>query len=500
METVTENGENAFSTTSNANLDLFVSLVRSIETERLIVLLEKSWVHDPELTLKMILYARDRYGAGEKFLSFRMMVWLMYRFKNLYSLNLREFVKLGKLHDLLRFIRAKQIMSLNYDEEIDYFIELLKDNNHNAFKWAPSEGKEFNDISKIFRNRLNMNAKQYRQFLTAGRKQKFLIEPILCQKIDTEVNFSKVPSQAMFKYKNTLSSEKNHLHEQYISYLRKVEQGEVKINSGTLMPYQLINETDQASNILWNDLIKNLKNGDNEQLKNSIAICDVSGSMAVSVGQGVSAIDVAISLSLVLAELSNHRKIISFSKEPTLLNIPEDTLLTDKVHMILRAPWGMNTDIIAVFKMILEKEIDVKYIFVFTDMQFDMAVSNNDQYETSYDKCSELFAQVGKKIPQVIYWNVSNSRSAFPVQQGKRGTALLSGFSSALFKSILNGDDISPVTLMKRIIDPYNIVYQVEERKAGLIPWEKIEPKLMSRAKNRLKRKKVMSEFNSESD
>lgn len=483
METITENGENAFFTTANANLDLFASLVRSIETERLIDLLEKSWLQDSELTLKMILYTRDRHATGEKFLSFRMMVWLMYRFENLYHLNLREFVKLGKLHDLLRLIRAKQIMNLNFDEEIDYFIELLKNGDHNAFKWAPSEGKEFSDISKIIRKRLNMNAKDYRRFLTAGRKEKFLIEPILCQRINTEVDFSKVPSQAMLKYKKTFSNEKNHLHEQYSSYLERVQNGEVKINSGTLMPYQLINQTDESSNILWNDLIKKLEGSSNDQLKNSIAICDVSGSMKNSVGQGIQAIDVAISLSLVLAELSSHRKIISFSEEPTLLNIPENTPLIDKVYSIRRAPWGMNTDIIAVFKLILEKEIDVKNIFVFTDMQFDQAVSNKGEFETSYDKCAELFNQVGKRIPQVIYWNVASAQSAFPVQKGKRGTALISGFSSALFKSILNGDDISPLSMMKRIIEPYNIVYQEDERKSGLIPWEKIEPQLRSKEK-----------------
>jgi len=485
METLTENGENAFSTTLNANVDLFVSLVRSIDTEKLIDLLEKSWIQDPELTLKIILYARDRHALGEKFLSFRMMVWLMYRFENLYNLNFKEFVKLGKLHDLLRLIRAKQVLKKNYNVEVDYFIQLLKDGEHSAFKWAPSEGKEFNDIAKIIRQRLNMNAKQYRQFLTAGRKQKFLIEPVLCQRLDQVVDFSKVPSQAMFKYKKTFQKEENHLNQQYKAYLEKVVKGEAKINSGTLMPYQLINQTDETSNILWDDLIKRLENGNTDYLKNSIAVCDVSSSMEIRVGVGVTAMDVAISLSLVLSELSSHRKIITFSQTPTLIEIPNNKNLTEKFSIIRSAPWGMNTDIFAVFKLILEKEIDVKNIFIFTDMQFDKAVTNAANYQTSYDKCCELFNQAGKKIPQVIYWNVAAAQSALPVQNGQAGTALLSGFSTTFFKSFLDGDDITPVGIMKKIINQYNIVYQEEKRELGFIPWSEIEPRLKSKEKRR---------------
>lgn len=497
METKTENGENAFSTTSDYNLDFFVSLVRSVETNRLIDLLESSWVHNPELTLKMILYARDcRNGGGEKFLSLRMMIWLMCRYEKIYSLNLREFVNMGKLHDLLRLIRVKQFLKLPFGEEIAYFIELLKAGKHNAFKWAPSEGKEFNDIAKIFRHHLNMSAKEYRQFLTAGRKKELLIENILCQKIEGDVDFSKIPSQAMFKYKKSLLKSTHPLHEQYRSYLDKVEKGEAKINTGTLMPYQMINQTDETSNILWNDLIKNLAG--NEELKNSIAVCDVSGSMGSFVGGEIKAMDVAISLSLVIAELSSHRQIITFSESPTLLNIPENTRLADKVKYIRNAPWGMNTNILATFKLIFEKNIDVKYIFIFTDMQFDFAVSKSNEFETSYDKCAKIFEEAGRKIPQIIYWNVSSAQTALPVQKGKCGTSLISGFSSALFKSILDGDDISPLAMMKKILNPYKITYQDGiERKPGIIPWDDIEPKIKAKPKITVKAEDVRIDYDS---
>lgn len=492
METTTENGENAFSTTTDANLDLFASLIRTTETEKLVDLLEKSWLHNPELTLKMILYTRDcRNGGGEKFLSFRMMAWLMFRFLSVYNANLAEFVKMGKFHDLLRLIRVKQILKLDFEHEIRIFLKALRAENHLAFKWAPSEGKEFSDLSKIFRQRLNMDAKTYRKFLTEGRKKILLVESILCQKLEGTVDFSKIPSQAMMKYRNTFNNEGNFLNSQYQAYLEKVRTGEEKINSGTLMPYQMIKQNDETSDLLWNDLINKI---DSEELKNSIAVCDVSGSMDCSVGENISAMDVAISLSLVLAEVSNHRKIITFSAQPTLLDIPVASL-SEKVNLIRKAPFGMNTDIIAVFKLILEKEIDVKNIFVFTDMQFDYCVTNVREYETSYDKCAKLFDEVGRKIPNVIYWNVSGAQSAHPVQKGKKGVSLLSGFSSALFKSVLDGDDISPLSVMKKVLELYNVVYQEVERRTGLIPWTEIELNLRSKAKGSGKKPDTGSEL-----
>jgi hypothetical protein len=45
-----------------------------------------------------------------------------------------------------------------------------------------------------------------------------------------------------------------------------------------------------------------------------------------------------------------------------------------------------------------------------------------------------------------------------------RGTALVSGFSPALLTSLLAGDDLSPVTMMNRVVNPerlridYNII------------------------------------------
>jgi hypothetical protein len=41
-----------------------------------------------------------------------------------------------------------------------------------------------------------------------------------------------------------------------------------------------------------------------------------------------------------------------------------------------------------------------------------------------------------------------------PVKYDESGTALVSGFTPALLTSLLAGDDLSPVTMMNRVVNP----------------------------------------------
>ena len=51
-------------------------------------------------------------------------------------------------------------------------------------------------------------------------------------------------------------------------------------------------------------------------------------------------------------------------------------------------------------------------------------------------------------MPDIIYWNIQSRNSNFPVRFDEKGTALISGLSPSIVKSVLGGEDMSPVKIM----------------------------------------------------
>ena len=51
-------------------------------------------------------------------------------------------------------------------------------------------------------------------------------------------------------------------------------------------------------------------------------------------------------------------------------------------------------------------------------------------------------------MPELVFWNLNGRKGNVPVKFDQHGTALVSGFSPALLKSILACKDMSPLNLM----------------------------------------------------
>jgi len=68
--------------------------------------------------------------------------------------------------------------------------------------------------------------------------------------------------------------------------------------------------------------------------------------------------EVAIALGLLVSEISSpayaHR-CLTFSSEPTWVELSEDMSLDEKVKKMQSAPWGMNTN----FELAMEKILEV---------------------------------------------------------------------------------------------------------------------------------------------
>ena len=141
--------------------------------------------------------------------------------------------------------------------------------------------------------------------------------------------------------------------------------------------------------IMWQKLLeKGFKN--DWGLEQCIVVADGSGSMFTKVSEktNVRAIDVCNSLAIYFAEqLSGvfHNKAITFSARPQFIDLAKGENLKEKLEIMLAYDEVANTNIEAVFMMLLEmakdnhvpKEQLPKQILIISDMEFDIVQYNN---------------------------------------------------------------------------------------------------------------------------
>ncbi|KAG7611687.1 Uncharacterized conserved protein UCP015417 vWA [Arabidopsis suecica] len=98
------------------------------------------------------------------------------------------------------------------------------------------------------------------------------------------LKYNRVPSVAMKNYKKLFEE---HDSERFTEFLEDVKSGKKKIAAGALLPHQIINQLEddsgsevgaEVAELQWARMVDDLaKKG---KLKNSLAVCDVSGSMS----------------------------------------------------------------------------------------------------------------------------------------------------------------------------------------------------------------------------
>jgi hypothetical protein len=164
--------------------------------------------------------------------------------------------------------------------------------------------------------------------------------------------------------------------------------------------------------------------------------------------------DVAISLGMYISERSEGNfkdAFITFSENPQLQYLKGD--LKQRLNQLMRADWGMSTNIEKVFQLILtqakknnvSEDMMPTKIMILSDMQFNEAT---DRYSTSYDMIEKMYEKEGYKKPSVIFWNLNGRGGNFPVEFDKEGTALVSGFSPSILKSIIKGKNMTPESIL----------------------------------------------------
>ena len=171
-----------------------------------------------------------------------------------------------------------------------------------------------------------------------------------------------------------------------------------------------------------------------------IAMVDVSGSMS---GDPLYA---AVALGIRIAETSAiGKRVMTFSANPTWVNLDGHDDFFPQVETISRADWGMNTNFHAALNTILDaiiqsqmppEDVQDMVLVVLSDMQMDAGDKCDKQvlYDTMKAKYEAAGIRVhGKpyKPPHILFWNL-RSTSGFPTLSTQTNCSMMSGFSPSL--------------------------------------------------------------------
>ena len=455
--TVTENGMVTSKSTLSATLDLFFVIgairkqINTIEgTQRIIAKFEAARNEDSLITRKILFWSRDiRGGAGERE-AFRTLI--RYAAKN-YPQDVIDNIHLiseyGRWDDLFCLFNTPV-----ESNAIELIINSLKDESKRSLlaKWLPRLGGKVGDrkkhIANKVRNAMGLTPKEYRKMLVELTN---VVETPMCAKEFDKINYEHVPSLAMSRYSKAFFKNDP---TRFGEYKTALEKGEAKVNASAVYPYDITKNLSYGDSGLAVEQWKALPNyleGSNERV---LPVCDVSGSMDTTVGGNTTAMQVCISLGLYISERNEgpfKDAFITFSSRPQLQYLTGD--LKSRYRQLENAEWGMSTDLEATFDLVLNQakkhNIDAEEmptcILIMSDMEFNQATRTSD---TAIDMIRRKYEDSGYEMPKVVFWNIASRQDNFPVKSDENGTALVSGFSPSILKTVLAGNAMNPVQIM----------------------------------------------------
>lgn len=469
---VTENGAVGYRTSGKELLDLnfAVSSLRRATPADIAARFTRAFFEDQVTAMKWLFFARDiRGGLGERRL-FRVVLEYMAK-------NSPEYVK-PVIRLVPEYGRWDDLWCL-FDTDLqgdvlDVVCAQLKEdianmNSGNSVsllaKWLPSLHSSSADkrrYAKLICGYIGIQEWDYRRALSALRTKLDIVEKKMSAKEWDEIKYEAVPSRANLIYNSAFL---RHDEERRRDFLSKLEKGETKINASTLFPHDIVHRytnggwgrtvkaLDQTLEALWKSLPDTV-NG----CGNTIVVADGSGSMTSRVGGGnVTALDVANALAIYFAERSSGQfkdNYITFSENPRLVDFSHGKTLRDKIRIALSHNEMANTNIEAVFDLILDTAIknnmsqsDIPHnILIISDMEFDgCAVTNTRRrgYRCVDDRLftvlAQRYADAGYQLPRLVFWNVNSRTGTIPVKENDLGVALVSGFSTNIVKMVMSG-------------------------------------------------------------
>lgn len=521
--TTTENGALTYKSTGTKVLD-FYSRVGSMHTQPIVAekLFDEAYSENESLAVLTLFWLRDiLQGSGQMYLFRRLFARLVIKNRKLAIDLLPLIPAYGRWDDVLALCDTS-IKDQAYALYAKTLIADAKEANGKnigkarislASKWAGTEGsgKTSRKYARLLRAALAkelhtlFTSQDYRNLITFLRSHLDLVETKLVNKDLASIDYKKLPSKAIHKYgKSKVRKGKNSTqpgvfrrrdYQRYSTFLadqrKKVERGEkLDIKANTLMPYEIVvnlrklqgstrsncvlrsnnlqyRATDPLAELQW----EALPNYFPEPI-NAVFIADTSGSMSDMVATNVTAMDVAISVALYGATKNKSDAwkdmVITFSHSPEVVDLSKYSNIAQKLCAIYNTDTGNDTNLQAVFDLILARakkyklsNADMpKYIVIASDLQFNNLVGIST---TNHKAIIKAYKDAGYTAPNIIYWRIGGTVQESPVQFNANGVGLVSGFSATNYATLFEAKVIQPVQVMldKLLSERYQPIQQV---------------------------------------
>lgn len=459
----TDNGAVTLATSGNKLVDLFF-LFGASRGKNLTEAYKNAYDMDPILTTKLALWGRDiRGGAGERELFLQYLRWL----STYDSECVEQVINSGLIHEVGRYkdylVFAEPDMYALFDNKLfklaaTQIAKGLSDPARVglASKWMPVQGR----VAMLLAKHFGMTPRNWRKRIVSGRN---VVEQQMCAKEWASIKFEQVPSLAMTRY---LKAFKKRTPETLEVYKASLVKGETKVNASAVYPYDIIHSLHSGGDKVvlekqWEALPDYMND------RKVLPVVDVSGSMGSKIAGQISAMDVAVSIGLYIATKQKNEfnnVVMSFSSESEITKLKKKNL-ADQANEVRGIHWGMSTNLQAAFSNLLEfgKKFKVSQedmpetILIISDMEFDSCASLDNRYgpkyATNFEEIEKRYAASGYKRPNIVFWNVNGRVGNSPVSFKQDGTALVSGFSPSIMKSILTGENLTPESIMLNTIN-----------------------------------------------
>ena len=348
----------------------------------------------------------------------------------------------------------------------------------NILKQVFKEFKELGGDDAPFKN--------YRQKISYLRKKLEVSETLMSANQWDKIDPKKVPSECIRRHKKAFLNETNRGKERYPLSIRKecrkkfmqaAEKKDVKSAVVDLpaLVREVIGQSPLKNKKIMSDSerimldaqaaahVEHLKGTMKGNLGSILPVVDTSGSM---VGTPM---NVAIGLGLFAAYVAHPlfaNRMITFSERPEWIVVDPSEGWTANVCTVSRAPWGLSTNLVAVINMIMSclqlatpplQPEEIPRVIIFSDMQFDYC--GETLWATHCDVIKAKFRDMGRLLVgrdydlRITYWNLRADTKSYPTTCNTLGISMLSGYSTNLLKSIMQGDfNKSPLDVLLDIL------------------------------------------------
>jgi len=427
--------------------------------ESALSLFQKTWIVDKAISLKLLFWLRDcRGGAGNRSATRECLKWVANHNPEWIEANIGWIPLVGRWDDLRSLFGTPVEKAA-----ISLWTEALRNKDVLAAKWADRKDKPL-------KKGLALTVGDFRRMLAKIRSP-HIVEHKMCTKRFNEIDYETVPSVAMARYTKAFGRNDE---ERFNKYKESLEKGEAKIHADVLFPHDCV-RTVQFGDAQIGDAqfeaLPNYMEGTDEKI---IVISDTSGSMDSTVAGSVRAVDVSQGLALYCSakiprDNPFYKKFIAFCSESefkdwngmSFSQAVYDRRIFDRAVGSTQIDTALNLILKTAKFFNLEQRQMPTMLLIVSDMQFHPGKNSYGQVGCTtkgpeVEMCMKRWEEAGYNRPKIIYWNTAG-------YIGQQATAvhpdvgMVSGFSASILEAILTAEDFSPIGVMMKKLEKYDI-------------------------------------------